>query len=872
MKKFYFSRILLALLFVSMDSYGQNKEITAVLDKARSFVNKKNADSALVYADKALQMAIRKNDMPSHIRALGVKGKAFFYQNKSNEAASYYFEALKLCKSPGDDNQIAYLYGEVGYVYFSQGHYKEAKDYYYKALAIRKQLHQDKEVCNALINITGMCRDNKEYDESIAALDEVRGMLPEVKDTAIEGYYYTNRGVLLELTGHADSAAYYYHKAYDVWKLLHNEAQIFKITFNIGYLAEERKDHREALRYYHLAEESAKKFGTGKEIAHVYGTIAEAYAGLNDFKSGYKYLHDYAELSDSLNRDEFNSYVIKLDKQFQTEKSHEIIQEQELKLKTANLAVQEQRSTKLLIILILIVVLFVAVAIFSYLTFQNRLHKKVEEAKGRFFANVVHEIRTPLSMIQGPIKVLQGKTTDESMHYQLDIAERNTRRLNDLIDQMLDISKLDASAYRLNESIGSLSDFTEELIRQFDVQAKEKQLSFSKQIEIVPGYLSFDKDAVEKIINNLLCNAIKYTPRGGSVGIEVNTSKKENDIDVRLVVWDTGPGIAKEEQTRIFDRFYRSGEQHKAGTKGIGIGLALVKELVTLMNGSVNVTSEPGKGSVFTVNLPLKQKEQTVTVAGNAIDPENTILLVEDDTDILNFNKTLLTEKGYNVITATDGNEASGILKDKLPDLVITDLMMPGKDGLTVLKEIRANTLTEHIPVIILSAKASAQSKIEGVTEGAQVYLPKPFQPEELVAIVRNQLQIIQKQKALYQQQTTEETKSIEERFSGNDPFTRKCFLLIQEHLDDAQLSVEKLAELMNINRSHFQRKIKTLTGYSPSELIRDIRLETAWEMLLKKEGNITEIAYATGFTSQSYFTKCFSEHFGFPPSQLPAL
>ncbi len=244
------------------------------------------------------------------------------------------------------------------------------------------------------------------------------------------------------------------------------------------------------------------------------------------------------------------------------------------------------------------------------------------------------------------------------------------------------------------------------------------------------------------------------------------------------------------------------------------------------------------------------------------------ILIVEDDKDILQFNRSLMEEEGYSVVTAQNGNEAIVALSNALPDLVVTDLMMPGKDGLELLKEIRANVLTAHIPVIILSAKASVQARTEGLAEGAQAYLPKPFSPAELKGLVRNQLQLLHSQKERYKADTTSDNKNVEERFSGTDPFTQKCYATIQEHLDDPQLSVEKLAELMTINRSHFQRKIKTLTGYSPSELIKTIRLEKALEILLKKEANITETAYATGFTSQSYFTKCFSEHFGYPPSQ----
>lgn len=868
MQRIPFTIILLAVLLPALHVCGQDSNVKPLLDRARYNINKGSADSALILADEILKLARQNHDTASLIRALSIKGKAVFKHGKNKEAVENYFEALRLCKSPADDKQIAYLYSDIGYTYFSQELFAEAISYYEKELPIRKALGQKKETCDALINIAGMTRHQKNYAKALAALEEVRTILQVSYDTATEGYYYINKGVILEVMGQQDSAAYCYHKAYDIWKLLNREDEIFKVTYNIGYLAQEKKNYREALGYYDIAIGSAKKFGLVREIAHVYGTMAEAYAGLHEYEKAYDCLYKYANLSDSISKSDFNNYVVKLDKQFQTEKNKETIQDQQLRLNTANLEVQQQRSKVLLAVLILVAVVLIAVVIFGYLSFKNRVQKKVDEAKNRFFANVAHEIRTPLSMIQGPVKVLQEKISDPALLHQLDIAERNTTRLNDLITQMLDLSKIDAAAYRLNERVGKLDDFIKELADQYKAQAAAKNINFAWTGDLYTGNLIFDQDALDKIIGNLLSNAIKYTPAGGNAGMDVTTRQQPGGtLMLQVAVWDTGTGISKDDQAKIFDRFYRAEAHNQIGIKGIGIGLSLVKDLVVLMGGSIAVDSEAGRGAVFTVDLPLRAA--ITTAAAVAADAVNyTVLLVEDDKDILDFNKTLLTGKGYTVLTGSNGEEAMTVLKDALPDIVVTDLMMPEKDGITLLKEMRANTATDHIPVIILSAKSAAPVRMEGVNEGAQAYLAKPFLPAELAGLIHNQLQLLQKQKERYQHQATQKDQNLEERFAGSDPFTRKCFATIQEHLDDATLSVEMLADLMNINRSHFQRKIKTLTGYSPSELIRTIRLEKALELLLKREGNITEIAYATGFTAQSYFTKCFSEHFGYPPSQ----
>ncbi len=868
MKRLIACFILFMGMLFCVRSYAQRADIKYTLDRATHLNDADSSDEAILAADSALYLARKYNDHASAIRAIEAKGKAFFHLKKNKEAVDMYFKALALCKAPADNKQLAFLYNEIGYAYYGQGHAREGKNYFEKELAVRRELYGNDSLGRPLINLAVMHQDLKEYDSARMALNEVADILSRTHDTKIAGFYFLDRGALLEFMGNLDSATYYYQRAYDVWKSIGNESEIYKATFNLGFIAEEKKNYREAIKFYHLSEAAALKFGFQREIAHVYGTMAEAYSYIKDFKNAYYYLYKYANLSDSLSKSDFDGYVVKLDKQFQSEKNRETIQEQQLKLNKANLQMQQQKSKVLVVIIVLIAVVLVAVILFSYLTVKSRVRKEVDEAKEQFFANVVHEIRTPLSMVQGPIKVLQSKISDPALQYQLDIAERNTNRLHNLISQMLDISKIESAKYQLNEGVGQPDELINEIFEHYRPQAEEKNISFSRQIDCGTVKAVFDRDAVEKIIGNLLSNAIKYTPASGAVGMEITSAELEKEIDVTCCIWDTGIGIKKEEQQEIFSRFFRVKEQRGAHTGGTGIGLSLVKDLVTLMNGTINVASEPGKGSVFTVVLPMKKIARGELNNLNVTGTDELILLVEDDGDILDFNRSLLTEKGYQVITTNNGDDAIKLLQEQLPDLVITDLLMPGKDGLSLIRDIRANPLTEHIPVIILSARTSAQAKMEGVTGGAQVYLSKPFQPEELASVVYNQLQLIEKQRSYFRKQADKKDITIEERFSESDPFTKKCLALIIDHLDDAQLSVEKLAALMNINRSHFQRKIKALTGYSPSELIRIVRLEKAKELLQRKEGNITEIAYATGFTSQSYFTKCFSDHFGYPPSK----
>ena len=848
--------ILTILLLSAITGRAQRPEIKPMLKRGWRQINIKEPDSAIQLADSILQIA-GPDYSDDRIKAMNIKAKAFFQKGKKTESVALLFDALRLCRSPRDNKNMAYLYGEIGYAYYAQKHYPESKAYYHKQIDILNKLYGNDSLADPYINLATMQEAMGEYDSANISLNEVGNIIAHNNNLQQHGYYYLNKGTLYLRMNKLDSAAIYYNKAYDAWHVIGYESQIYKTTFNLGYIAEQQRDFRKAIEYYHRTEQSVKKFGLKSEIAHVAGTIAEAYAAISRYDSAYKYLMDYVIVNDSVTNDEFNANLAKLDKQYQAEKNKETIHQQQLQL-------QRQNNRILVFIIILTVVILGGAILFGYLTFRRRLQQQVDEAKGKFFANVVHEIRTPLSMIQGPIKVLKEKATDPDIRYQLDMADRNTTRLNDLVNQMLAISKIDAAQYTLSESIGDINGFIVSVINSYQEPARSKNITLQWDHQISTLTALFDKDALEKIITNLLSNAIKYTPSGGSVGIELSNT----DNKLSLTIWDTGTGIDKADQEKIFSRFYRAEQHQKDGSKGIGIGLSLVKDLVELMNGTIQLESELNRGAVFTLTLPLnipQDRPQDLQTNSNA----PTILLVEDDADILDFNKTLLINNGYNVITAINGKEASIILYNELPDLIISDVMMPEKDGIALLKEIRSNIETDHIPVILLSARSSAEAKMSGIAEGAQAYLPKPFLPAELTSLVKNQIQLLQKQKNTLQnvaQQT--DNRTLEDKFAGADPFTRRCFEIIVAHLDDAQLSVEMLAGLMNINRSHFQRKIKTLSGYSPSELIKTVRLEKAMKMLLKKEGNITEVAYATGFTSQSYFTKCFSEHFGFPPSQ----
>lgn len=830
----------------------------------------------MLYAKRSLTEAEKINSNYHIIRANYIEANIYAQQNKTKEAVDCFYKALKLCKDTSENDQKLLIYNGLGLLHYQQGDKNKAKQFFKEEIKIRRQMHDVKRLANNIINLSAMHRALKEYDSSLYLLVELKEIVNTTKDEKLKGYYYNANAIYYHsiykrdsLISQLDSAINNYERSLAVWLKMDDKTEAFRPLFNLGHAYHDKKQFVKALGYYKRVEELASFLKLFREKVIIYGNIAEAYYDLKDFKQSADYFRKYIEVKDSVNKAEIADYALQLDKQFQTEKNRETIQQQKLEIAEQELQINRQSKQVYFYLLIIVLVLTIAIFSFVYFNFKKRVNQKTEEAKRKFFSNVVHEIRTPLSMIQAPLKVLKTKYSSEDDQYNITIAERNIGRLNELVNQMLDISKIESTQYVLNETYGDLEIFLSQIVNSYTKIAAEKNIILLHQFNLPIKLMFFDKDAFEKIIGNLLSNAIKYTPPNNQIGIEVFSYETESDLKLTLNVWDTGTGISAVDQTKIFNRFYRSAETATT-TKGVGIGLSLVKDLVNLLNGTIEVKSKEKKGSTFTVTVSFKTVDSK-DVEQPAVIDENAplVLLVEDDLEILNFNANYLNKNNISVLKSVNGKQALELMEKTLPDLIITDLMMPEVDGLSLLTAVRKNEVTNHIPIIVLSAKASSESRMEALKIGAQAYLSKPFLPDELLTLVVNQLEILSKKKIEFKEQIAQPEKTVEEKYAGTEPYTQKLFAIIFKQLDNPELSVEGLADQMATNRSHFQRKVKAITGISPSDLIRIIRLEKAKEFLLAKKGNITEVAYQSGFSSQSYFTKCFTQHFGISPTQM---
>ena len=553
--------------------------------------------------------------------------------------------------------------------------------------------------------------------------------------------------------------------------------------------------------------------------------------------------------------------------------------------------------------------------------FEAEKMHEVDELKSRFFTNISHEFRTPLTLILGPVKQMIERIKDEKtsldtgkIKNELQVVHKNANSLLKLVNELLDISKLESGNMKLHASPQNIIPLLKVLVLSFSSYAERKRiaLKFNNKDDEIIAYI--DKEKIEKVITNLLTNAFKFTHEGGEIEATVNSfpnntlsSPTERHMVgkngfIEISIRDTGIGISEEKIPKIFDRFYQVNASNTREHEGTGIGLSLTKELIELHKGRIEVESEEGRGTTFKLSIPLGKEhlepdeiceleedenlpapiksinthedengktglELSTDLNPSAFNSEKPILLiVEDNYDVRNYIRNYL-ESDYKIIEAGDGEDGWIKSIENIPDLIISDVMMPKTDGFELCSKLKVDERTSHIPLILLTAKAAKQDKIEGFETGADDYLVKPFETDELKARIKN---LINQRKRIHEHFRKHGIIELEESkiSSSNKKFIKKVFDTISENISDPSFNVETLSKLISLSRSVLHKKIVSLTGEPPVELIRRIRLNKAAELIKKKTGNISEIAFDVGYNNPAYFSECFKKQFGVAPSQ----
>ncbi|WP_120201303.1 hybrid sensor histidine kinase/response regulator transcription factor [Ichthyenterobacterium magnum] len=496
--------------------------------------------------------------------------------------------------------------------------------------------------------------------------------------------------------------------------------------------------------------------------------------------------------------------------------------------------------------------------------------KKLDEFKTKLYTNISHEFRTPLTLISGPVdKQLERDDLLERDKKDLNLVKQNANRLLNLVNQMIDLSLVDSGQLVLKVSKGNLSVLLNQIVEAFQYKSKERSININANISKV-NEAYFDKDIIEKVFSNLLTNAIKYSPENSTISFDATT--QERALVVSIV--NQYDKVARKDLSKLFQRFY----QEDAAAEGIGVGLALVKELIVLSKGSIIANNIDDNKIQFTVTLPI---HKAAFVSSEIIDQheielhqpidsklkgnaEHTILIVEDQSDVRNFIVSIF-KNDYKIITAKNGEEGIEKTRKNLPDLIISDIMMPIKDGIELCNAIKHNEFTSHIPVILLTAKVGAENEIIGLKSGADAYITKPFNSKRLIVEVDRLIKSRQRLKELYSKAfTINPDLAIT---STETEFLKKLQDVLDAHITDPEFKSERMSELLLMSRTQLHRKLKSVYGLSTSEFIRSQRLKLSLQLLKESDATISEVAYQIGFNSPSYYIKCFKETYNLTPS-----
>lgn len=863
--------------------------------KATAYSFSGEDDLALTLHQKLQEECRKANDLENLGRSLN--SMAFIYQNKFqlDKALECAKESLEIMEKIGNDSRAAIANHTIASTYSLLKEYDIAKRYLEKSGNLFKKTGDEYRYGVILQSMATV----SEGEEAIKYAKEGLAVLEKTDDVQGQGMCYWSMGDgYLELKDY-QNALENYEKALKIFIEVNYGEGIAYMNASLGLMYTFLSDFEKAYVYLSVAKSDPLIKDIPDTYIPYYKGWAQYYAGTNNYEKSILYLDSLTIIQDSLFTREKAEQLVVTEARLQTK-------EKEAQLAQKELEIQKKTNSRNSILIISLLALLGIIAAFSY--FRNLQIRKQKEAelafeiqrnkadhlaemdklKSNFFANISHEFRTPLTLIQGPLNQMRDGTFSGDRKKYYDLMYRNVIRLKELINQILDLSKLENNKATLELQPLEINQFTRQIAYTLQSWMDQKSIDYEFDIPEERLWVNVDKDKYEKILMNLLSNAVKYTPEGGKVIFNVRNEVKNEMSIIDLKVKDTGIGIKETDKDHIFKRYFRGNEQED-GSISSGIGLALTKELVHLFDGELTFESEYGKGTTFRakLELPLSEKgnedemilnselpkgsivyiQNPKDVFNNFNDPRKKVLVVEDHPDVRQYILDSLDDK-YHCITAVNGKDGMEKAMNEIPDIIVSDVMMPELDGIAMTQKIKSDVRTNHIPIIMLTAKVGQENKLDGLKKGADDYLTKPFDQQELLVRINNLLKSREILKDKFQSVFTMRPDSIEVD-SEQQVFLRSVRKIIQDNLDNEQFGVEVLAKEVGFSRSQLHRKLKALLDKSPNELIREFKLIRAKELLDQKFGNVSEVAYATGFSNLSYFSKAFKEQFGVLPSEV---
>ncbi|MEM6264361.1 MAG: ATP-binding protein [Bacteroidota bacterium] len=843
-----------------------------------------------------------------------------YYDRKRDRVNSLQkkIELLELSERFSDTANIIKSLASIGFSYFNLRDYENTQKRFFRAYELAEQFY-GKDNIPVRPNYALL-----EYYQAIDSAEKVR----EFADLTITAARRDKKPVYEGLTYRALSYFYYKKQAYQPAYVEARQALEFfeangfdqwipTILYRLVFCCIYLENMEEAERYLNKLKIPAQANRNSWAWSLYHEAAYEFYQAKKNYKLALESYVAYKEYRDSLDSEDIKQQLY--DQQYQYEYRQRSLTDSlqyaaNLQVQEANL--QRRTVTNWFLGGFLVLALVFGMILFNRFRLTQRQNQIIEEEKAkldvaigdlnqanadlnaaneklqeldnfksRFFTNISHEFRTPLTVIGGMTQQMMSQP-EQWLTKGGTLIQRNVQGLLGLINQILDLRKLESGSLNLNLVQSDVVQFIRREAAAFESMADMKEIALRFESKEKSLVMDFDPEKLGQIHMNLLSNALKFTPKGGEVEVNLN---QQDPQTLELQVKDTGIGIPPEKLPLIFDRFYQvDGSETREG-EGTGIGLSLTKELAQLMEGEIHVESNPGEGTTFTLQLPIHQqapvKEGPLTTsalpapvpaapapaaspAPTSTSDKPSLLIIEDNPDIVEYLYACL-DPHYEVSSARDGQAGIDAALQQVPDLIITDVMMPYKNGYEVCEALKLDERTSHIPIVMLTAKADQASRLEGYKRGADAYLAKPFLEEELFIRLEKLLEIRRTLQQRYAGGAVPDQVAVDEpALQLEDAFLIKARQAILDHLDDSNYRGDSLGKDMGMSRTNFHRKIKALTGLSPSHFIRAVRLDQAMALMRNEELQISEIAYMTGFTNPNYFNRVFKEVKGTSPTK----
>ena len=845
-------------------------------------------DSAIIFYEGALALAAEDS-----LSLYNTIGQAYSRKGDYTKGMWYLKRAMLHARANNLEEMEISIMLNIGSDYYDTGNKPKAIEYFDQSLALAEKLGRKQAMLPALINLS-YSFDSSEKSRVYA----IRGrkIAEEIGDKRFALFFVSKIANTYIDEERYQEGLDFLLPAYDSFTLaLGRDRQALLGDLSLLYLNLDQYD--KAASYGRAAYEVAEIHSGATDLQFARLQLLDIYAEQKNYKKYFEIAQEYypeRDSSDELERIErFSELESLLDEE----------QKEKVDLLNSTIKEKEKSQWRLAIIGLLVALLLLSILYFrnKRIALQKEVIKREHEAaeelqhlnsklkeldkfKSRLYTNISHEFRTPLTVILGMTGQLEehpaitsAAMTDETINRKLKLIQRNGVSLLDLVNKMLDLSKLENNSLTVDYAKGDMVKYLRYLGESFHSLMETKKINFTIETTQEKIIMDYDAEKMRQIIGNLISNAIKYTPPNGAIQLNVDA---ENAI-LEIVVSDTGDGISATSLPHVFERFYQADDAaSKAG--GTGIGLALTKELVELMDGRIVAESKLGKGSTFRINMPIKQEskilaeEPSFTVVQKAnkeiidqrdADDKPTVLIIEDNADVAEYISSCLHNE-YSVDIRYDGTSGANHALDTIPDLIISDVMMPGKDGYEVCELLKLDPRTSHVPIILLTAKSAHEERLQGLETGADEYLIKPFDTKELEIRVRKLIELRRTLREQYAQSDlllppAASMSAVDKEFIENVAKS------VEAHLDDGSYGVDALAQEVNMSKVHLNRKLNTLMDLSANKYIQAFRLQCAYNMLMQKTGNVSEVAMDTGFNSTSYFSKCFREKFDLTPKEV---